>query len=144
MTVLRSADFKRMPWKNGGGETVEIAVFPPDAGFDDFGWRISMATVATDGPFSSFPGIDRTLSILNGSGIELDIAGRSPVLLDRGSEPCLFPADLATIVRLIDGPITDPNVMPSHSLFRDRVERPREASPHCTHTNPPPTHLTTG
>src|SRR5690606_34168292 len=98
-----------------------------DAGLDDFGWRISMATVATDGPFSSFPGIDRTLSILSGAGIQLDIAGRPRILMDSGSEPCLFPADLATSARLIDGPVTDLNVMTRRSLFRHRVERHKEA-----------------
>ena len=50
-----------MPWKNGGGETAEIAVSPPGAALDDFDWRLSMARVETDGPFSAFPGIDRTL-----------------------------------------------------------------------------------
>ncbi len=69
MRILRAADHKRMPWKNGGGETVEIAVAPQDAALGDFDWRISMATVAADGPFSIFPGIDRTLSILSGSGM---------------------------------------------------------------------------
>ncbi len=44
-----------MPWKNGGGETAEIAVFPPSADLSEFGWRISMATVSSDGPFSAFP-----------------------------------------------------------------------------------------
>jgi environmental stress-induced protein Ves len=47
-----------MPWKNGGGETTEIAVFPDGAGLSDFDWRVSMARVDGDGPFSSFPGIE--------------------------------------------------------------------------------------
>ncbi len=75
MKLYRAHDHKRMPWKNGGGETVEIAVFPPGAGVDDFDWRISMATVASDGPFSIFPGIDRTLSILDGAGLSLKMEG---------------------------------------------------------------------
>ena len=63
-TILTASSYRRMPWKNGGGETVEIAVSPEGAALSEFDWRISMATVATDGPFSIFPGIDRTLSIL--------------------------------------------------------------------------------
>ncbi|WP_442165592.1 HutD family protein, partial [Rhizobium leguminosarum] len=46
---MRAGDHKRMPWKNGKGETVEIAVFPPGASINDFDWSISMATVAEDG-----------------------------------------------------------------------------------------------
>lgn len=73
MEIIRSASYKRMPWKNGGGETIEIAVFPPAADFAAMDWRLSMATVAADGPFSSFPGLDRTLSVLAGTlGLEID------------------------------------------------------------------------
>ena len=50
MKILRSNDYRRMPWKNGGGETVEIAVSPERAPLSDFDWRISMAT-ATSPPF---------------------------------------------------------------------------------------------
>jgi uncharacterized protein len=51
MRVLTPSDYKRMPWKNGGGETTEIAVFPPGASLDAIAWRLSMASVAADGPF---------------------------------------------------------------------------------------------
>jgi environmental stress-induced protein Ves len=42
--VLRARDVPATPWKNGGGVTREIAVHPQGAGFDDFVWRLSMAT----------------------------------------------------------------------------------------------------
>ncbi|AIC30195.1 protein HutD (plasmid) [Rhizobium etli bv. mimosae str. IE4771] len=111
MKILRAADHKRMPWKNGGGETVEIAVSPDDAGLPGFDWRVSMATVAADGPFSIFPGIDRTLAILDGNGMVLDIEGRTPVLLTTASDPLAFPADIPVTAKLQDGAITDLNVM---------------------------------
>jgi environmental stress-induced protein Ves len=58
MRILRAENYRRMQWKNGGGETAEIAVSPDSAGLDDFDWRISMATgQASGGPFSMpFPG----------------------------------------------------------------------------------------
>ncbi|NNU64392.1 MULTISPECIES: HutD/Ves family protein [Rhizobium] len=123
MRILRAGDHKRMPWKNGKGETVEIAVFPPGASINDFDWRISMATVAEDGPFSIFPGIDRTLAILDGNGMVLDVAGSSPVLLTTTSDPLAFPADVPVAARLEDGAITDLNVMTrrdglAHTLIR--------------------------
>ncbi|MBY5828385.1 HutD family protein [Rhizobium ruizarguesonis] len=127
MRILRAGDYKRMPWKNGKGETVEIAVFPPDASINDFDWRISMATVAEDGPFSIFPGIDRTLAILDGNGMVLDVEGSSPVLLTTASDPLAFPADVPVAARLEDGAITDLNVMTrrnglSHTLIRIDVD----------------------
>lgn len=121
--ILKAADHRHMPWKNGGGETTEIAIFPTDADLAAFGWRVSMATVASDGPFSIFPGIDRTLSILQGDGMELDIAGRSPVILTQASEPLSFPADAATTARLISGTIVDLNIMTRRGVWTHQVER---------------------
>ena len=123
MTLLRASDYKRMPWKNGGGETVEIAIFPPGSSVDDFDWRISMATVASDGPFSIFPGIDRTLSILEGNGMALEIAAADPLLLTMESAPLPFPADVPVNATLPDGAITDLNVMTRRSTFRHAVRR---------------------
>ena len=45
MRTLREADYRRMPWKNGGGETIEMMVSPAGASFDTFDWRVSMAYV---------------------------------------------------------------------------------------------------
>ena len=123
MKLLRASDHKRMPWKNGGGETVEIAVSPEGAGLADFDWRVSMATVATDGPFSIFPGIDRTLSILDGEGMTLFIKGRAPERLTQASEPLPFAADAPTSATLIEGTITDLNVMTRRGRFTHSVPR---------------------
>ena len=123
MVFLRAVDHKRMPWKNGGGETVEIAVSPQGAGLADFDWRISMATVALDGPFSVFPGIDRTLSILKGDGMQLSIDGRGAQMLTGASDPLSFPADVSVSATLPDGPITDLNVMTRRGSFDHRVRR---------------------
>lgn len=111
MRVVGAADCRRMPWKNGGGETIEIAISPEGAGLDDFDWRLSMARVESDGPFSSFPGVDRTLAVLEGEGIVLDVEGSIPFSLNRDSHPLSFPADLPTRAALVAGPITDLNLM---------------------------------
>ena len=122
MRVLRQADYKRMPWKNGGGETTEIAVSPPAAGLEDFDWRLSMALVKGDGPFSVFPNIDRTLSILDGNGMRLTIGG-ARVDMTKASAPLPFAADVATEATLMDGEITDLNVMSRRGVFRHQVQR---------------------
>lgn len=122
-TILRHDNHKRMPWKNGGGETVEIAVSPDSAGLADFDWRVSMATVAADGPFSVFPSIDRTLSILEGEGMTLVIEGREPVLLTQESDPLPFAADAQTSATLVDGAITDLNVMTRRGRLTHSVRR---------------------
>ena len=123
MRILRADQHKRMPWKNGGGETTEIAVFPAGAGLSDFDWRISMARVDGDGPFSGFPGIDRTLAILEGAGIVLEVEGHDPKRLTRESEPHAFPADVPTAARLVDGMVLDFNVMSRRGKIKHKVER---------------------
>ncbi|WP_188356039.1 HutD family protein [Rhizobium rhizogenes] len=123
MKILRAADYKSMPWKNGGGVTVEIAVHPPTASMDEFDWRISMATVAQDGPFSIFSGIDRTLAIIEGNGMALAIAGHDPSPLTTGSAPLPFPADVPVDATLMDGAIVDLNIMTRRSSLKHNVQR---------------------
>jgi environmental stress-induced protein Ves len=123
MRILRSRDYRRMPWKNGGGETVEVAVFPEGASLANFEWRVSMATVASDGPFSIFPGIDRTLSILDGEGMTLFIDGQEAIVLTQESEPLPFPADAATSATLVAGPTVDLNVMTRRGVLSHHVAR---------------------
>ena len=123
MQILRSADYKRMPWKNGKGETVEIAVFPPGADVFDFDWRISMATVAEDGAFSVVDGIDRTFSVLTGDSMHLFVEGCAAVLLKPSSEPHAFPGDARTTAALTNGMISDLNVMTRRGRFTHRVTR---------------------
>lgn len=123
MRIIRAADCLSMPWKNGGGTTTEIAVAPEGASLSDFDWRISMAHVGQDGPFSSFPGIDRTLSVLTGAGITLAFGDGERMRLDRSSAPYAFAADRAVDGVLVDGPIDDLNVMSRRGRWRHRVER---------------------
>jgi len=112
-----------MPWKNGKGETVEIAVFPEGASVDTFDWRISMAPVVSDGSFSVFPGIDRTLSILTGDGMMLSVEGMAPTVIGQKSVPFSFSGDAKTEAVLQAGPITDLNVMTRRRRFSHRVTR---------------------
>ena len=123
MRILRAGDYRVMPWKNGGGETTEIAAFPEGAGLESFDWRVSMARVATDGPFSVFPGIDRTLSLLDGPALTLAFDGRGEVVIDAATPPYAFPADVAVTGRLAGGPITDLNVMTRRGRWRHHVQR---------------------
>ena len=108
--LLAAADRRPVPWKNGGGVTTEVAAHPPGAGFDDFDWRVSLAQVASDGPFSMFPDIDRTLVVLEG-GVRLSVEGRAPVELAPASAPYAFPGEAPAAAELLAGPALDLNVM---------------------------------
>lgn len=121
--IIRAADCRRMPWKNGGGETIEIAVSPPDAGLDHFDWRVSRARVDAGGPFSSFPGIERTLAILDGEGLLLEVGDAPAVRLDGSTPPHSFAADVATKADLVAGPVVDFNVMSRRGRIKHSVRR---------------------
>ena len=121
MRILLAADRVATPWKNGGGETREVASWPPGAGFDDFDWRVSMATVSSDGPFSVFPGVDRILAVIEGAGLELTIGGGTLLQLDTRTPPTRFPGDASCTAALLAGPVRDLNVMIRRGRFDARV-----------------------
>jgi environmental stress-induced protein Ves len=127
MRIIRSTEHRRMPWKNGGGETTEIAISPERATTGDFDWRLSMARVESGGTFSVFPGIDRTLAVLDGDGLHLTIEGMEPAALTVHSEPLAFPGDAPTGAELIGGAVTDLNIMTrrgklAHSMSRLTID----------------------
>lgn len=99
MEKLDTSTFKDMLWKNGRGLTTELYTIGIP-----FVFRISIATISEDGAFSLFPFMDRTLLLLEGSGISLSISnkqtqltklfklihfsGDEKVNCDLNSEPC--------------------------------------------------------
>ena len=128
MRIIRAHQCRTTPWKNGGGSTTEIAAAPEGASLETFDWRISMARVASDGPFSSFPGIDRTLAIVKGNGMILTIGSDAPVTLSSGTEPVSFAGDTPTSARLTNGEIIDLNIMTRRDRFGHRLRRIPDAT----------------
>jgi environmental stress-induced protein Ves len=109
MRLFPAAARTPMPWRNGGGTTTEVAIFPEGAGLADFDWRVSVARIDADGPFSSFPGIDRTLALLSGGPLSLAGPGWEE-RLSVGSPPIAFDGADPVTAR-IAAQSTDLNVM---------------------------------
>ena len=107
LAIRRAAELVPTAWKNGNGTTCEVAVSPDDASFNDFTWRASMAEIATDGDFSPFPGIDRTLVLLGGAGVVLHLdTGRGPAeqhTLYEPFEPFRFAGETPLRATLLQG-----------------------------------------
>ena len=105
-------DYKRMPWKNGLGETLEIYLSEDESSQR---YRISQAAVKDDGVFSNFEGLHRTLVLLSGQGMQLSHTSTKGNI----AEHCLkSPLDMArfaggdeTFATLSNGNIEDLNIM---------------------------------
>lgn len=88
------------PWKNGGGVTRTLAV---DGQAAMPRWRVSIADIERDGPYSRFPGYDRVSVVLSGQGVALQGEGAGLDLLP--GVPTAFAGDLALESRLLGGPV---------------------------------------
>lgn len=99
-------------WKNGGGITHQLARSDDHAGMR---WRVSIAEVASDGPFSRFEQTDRIIMLLQGEGFCLHGAAEHTVVLDKALVPFAFVGETAIDCTLIDGPVRDFNLMTRRS-----------------------------
>jgi len=101
-----------MPWANGLGTSYEVA---SDRNADgEWTWRVAIAPVVLDGPFSVMPGVDRELVVIEGNGMVLEVDGESVECLP--DRVIRFSGDSATIARLVDGPVVDLGLMTVRGL----------------------------
>lgn len=118
--IIDSHTARQLPWKNGKGATLELAIAPHGAGLDDFDWRISSARVEGAGPFSHFPGIDRSLGLLSGAGLRLSLP--ESVILDPHHPVLSFAGDQDVRAELLDGPVQDFNLMSRRGRWQHRLQ----------------------
>ena len=113
-----------MPWRNGGGTTTEIAIAPEGAALagERFLYRVSIADVARDGPFSRFEGYDRHIMLLAGGGMTLDCGAHGLIELRAPFEPCAFSGDWDVEGALAAGPVRDFNVIVDRARASSTLE----------------------
>ncbi|MBL8863237.1 MAG: HutD family protein [Planctomycetes bacterium] len=118
------ADSRRTPWRNGRGETEELALWPPAASFErgDFDFRVSRARIEESGPFSPFPGFERLLVVTSGAGILLVLSDGTQRVRLRPLEPVRFDGGDAARAELAAGPVGDFNVFVRSGRGRADVE----------------------
>src|SRR3954447_356926 len=113
-TLLKSEDYARSPWKNGGGIFTDIA----DAhraesnvkDWDSLLWRFASTPIVAPGPFSSMPGIDRLQMVVGGRGLVLkssteEFDEREPFTTVR------FTGEMEIVTALEAGPVEVVNLM---------------------------------
>lgn len=108
--LLTDTNGKIQPWKNGGGSTLELFRIPHPENPDDFIFRISMATVASSGPFSEFKNIDRILFLISGDGMKLSFPSKE-IKLNTTLFPIFFSGEEKIQCELLGGSCLDFNIM---------------------------------
>ena len=101
--IVRAADVRPEPWANGGGTTRELARA------DDGSWRISLADIDRDGPFSTFAGRHRLLTVVDGPVLALDVDGEAQVV--EPHRPFAFSGDATVVASVPEGPVRVLNVV---------------------------------
>ena len=120
MHVIRSASLPVSRWHNGAGRKADIATGE--------GWLVGFAWLDEDAPFSGLHGFDRTITLVQGPGFTLDIAGRPKLVVDAPFQPAAFDGGAPTVCR-IAGPSRVMNVMTDRSQFRHTVTVSEPATP---------------
>jgi environmental stress-induced protein Ves len=133
MTPIDVSALPATPWKNGGGMTRNLAISPPGADFETFAWRVSIAEVVSSGEFSPFPGVDRTIILLDGAGMILELNQQSVPLITP-FDPLSFSGDDVVHYRLVNGATRDFNVMTRRGRARADVSVWRKESQIEIHT----------
>jgi len=115
MKIFTNENFTTMPWKNGGGLTTELFSIG-----NPFKFRISMASIKSNGPFSIYPGIDRTLLLLEGTGFKLTDQ-RTTTLINQVFSPIEFSGENVIECTLVQNECRDFNIMVDRSFGRTKT-----------------------
>jgi uncharacterized protein len=111
--VLRNSGYREGPWRNGLGVSWDIA---QEGGGEAFDWRLALAKIDADVPFSHYPDVDRVFTLIAGEGLTLDIEGRGAIGIAK-YRPVNFPGDRPTACRLKAGPCRALNLFLKRGAF---------------------------
>jgi uncharacterized protein len=123
MQIIRFADLKPQPWRNGGGVTRELAshsggVSAAAASSKDgaWDWRVSIADVTSAGDYSPFPGMERVLTVVEGELLLLAVDGTEHPL--EKYRPFRFPGGATSSSALPTGDVRNLNVIAREGAFK--------------------------
>ena len=114
ITPLSPDSYRRFPWKNGGGVTVDIAVERLEglaqSDWDGLVWRLGRTTISQPGPFSDLSGYDRCQVVIAGAGLVLE-AAHGEIDLRQPFNPVRYPGEWPLTSRLESGAVEVVNLI---------------------------------
>lgn len=117
--IITPAQWQTQAWQNGGGITHQLCRQDDGQGFL---WRLSIAEVASDGPFSRFDNIDRIILLLSGEGFALHGVGDNPQLINTALQPFYFAGETPIHCHLLHGPVRDFNLMTRRNAVKAKLQ----------------------
>jgi environmental stress-induced protein Ves len=118
ITLLSPAGYRRFPWKNGGGVTVDIAAERldgyPEGGWQGLVWRFGRTTIPAPGPFSDLAGFDRCQVVIGGAGLVL-VTPDGEIDLRQPFGPVRYRGEVPITSRLEQGPVEVVNLIADRS-----------------------------
>jgi environmental stress-induced protein Ves len=127
MQLIVSADhIEPKAWRNKGGLTRDVLIWPPGSSEDQWQVRISRADITADGPFSAYTGVERWFNLLEGRGLTLKV-DQQLFTVQAGNAPLVFDGGTAPECHLLDGPTLVLNFMVRATGQRSmKMANPRE------------------
>ena len=110
ITLLDPSQFRRTPWKNGGGISVDIAE-------QDDVWRFGRTPITVAGPFSDYAGFDRLQVRVAGRGLVLETPD-GEIDLRTSFKPVRFTGETPIVSRLEAGPVEVVNLIGARARVR--------------------------
>lgn len=112
---LDPAAYRRTPWKNGGGITVDIAdayrAGAQAGSWDGMLWRLGRTEIVAPGPFSDLSGYDRILTVIGGRGLVLEVEDGAALDVREPFRPVRFRGEERITSRLEAGPVAVLNLI---------------------------------
>jgi uncharacterized protein len=112
---IARADYQTKPWKNGKGTTHDILILPEGSNHDSFDLRFALSPIVETAVFSSFPGADRVITVVEGEGLDLQFQTQIEHLSQYQSH--YFDTGLDPIGTPLTGPVRVINVMARRGVW---------------------------
>lgn len=113
--------YRRTPWKNGGGVTIDVTdEYAPGAepgSWDGMLWRLGHTRIIEPGPFSDLSGFDRILTVIGGRGLWLDIERGISLDVREPFQPVRFRGEDRIVSRLEAGPVAVLNLLADRTKY---------------------------
>jgi environmental stress-induced protein Ves len=114
-----------IPWDNGKGKRRELALQPMDGSpSSGFAWRMGVAYVTADAPFSPMSGVDRWITLVDGDGFDMESSDfGTPYRLSKPLSPFGFRGESPITAKVLGSETQVFNVMVRRGVFNAQVEK---------------------